>query len=125
LTRLVRLPNAGLAVKLTCGDMPLFGSALVATPGTAGGAPIVSLSWGAATDETGGEKDVVRYVVWRRLQADPDWGDPYLSIPAGNPTYVYSDASLTSGETYVYAVAAQDCTPSLSPLSISNVVVIP
>lgn len=126
LSRLVWLPNAGMAVKRTCGDAPLFNAAVLATRDAGpSGDPVVKLTWDAATDETGGERDVVRYVVWRRLAADPDWGDPYLSIPAGNATYAYTDAGLTSGETYVYAVAAQDCTPSLSPLSASNTVTIP
>lgn len=126
LTRLIRLPNAGLASRRTCGDEPLLGTGLVATLGSgSAGEPIVTLTWNAATDETGGEKDVVRYVIWRRLAADPDWGDPYLSIPAGNPTYAYVDAAVSSGDQYVYALAAQDCTPKLSSLAVSNTVSIP
>ncbi len=126
LSRLVRFPNAGLANRRTCGDEPLLGSALVATPGAgSAGEPIVTLAWNAATDETGGEKDVVRYVIWRRLQAAPDWGDPYLSIPAGNANYAYVDGAVNSGDGYVYALAAQDCTPGLSQLAISNTVAIP
>ncbi|GBD32318.1 MAG: hypothetical protein KatS3mg081_1943 [Gemmatimonadales bacterium] len=125
-SRLVRLPNAGLAVKRTCGDEPLLGTGLVASVGTGpGGVPVVNLTWGAAVDETGGEGDVVSYVIWRRLQSESDWGDPYLNIPAGAAPYVYQDAAVVSGESYVYALAAQDCTPLLSQLAISNVVTIP
>lgn len=126
LSRLIRLPNAGLANARTCGAEPLFSSKVTASPDSdATGHPVVTLTWDAATDETGGERDVVRYVIWRRLQSAAEWGDPYLSIPAGNPTYVYTDAAVTGGQTYVYAVAAQDCTPTLSPLSVSNAITIP
>lgn len=126
LSRMIRLPNAGLANRRSCGDEPLLGTGLTAAPavGTSG-EPMVTLSWSAATDETGGEKDVIRYVIWRRPQAAPDWGDPYLSIPAGNTTYAYADAAVASGESYVYALAAQDCTPRLSQLAVSNAVTIP
>jgi hypothetical protein len=89
------------------------------------GEPAVRLSWLPATDENGGEKDVERYVIWRKAPADPDWNDPYLSIPAGTPTYVWLDASVTSGDQFFYALAAQDCTPTLSNLATSVLVVIP
>jgi prepilin-type N-terminal cleavage/methylation domain-containing protein len=125
LSRLIRMPNAGLAQISTCGDKPILGTALTAGPTTVNGAPAVSLTWSAATDEAAGERDVVRYVLWRKHPADPDWGDPYLSIPAGNPTYAYQDAAVVSGETYEYALAAQDCTPSLSTVATSAAVTVP
>jgi hypothetical protein len=126
LSRLVRLPNAGIANRKTCGDEPLPAAGLVATPGnTVDGDPVVTLTWPQAIDEASGEKDVVRYVLWRRVNAQADWGDPYLSIPSGNPNYVYSDAAVTTGNSYLYALAAQDCTPQLSTLSIAGPVIAP
>lgn len=126
ISRLIDLPNAGLATRQTCGDPPIFGSAVTATEHTdSTGVESVNLSWNAAVDETGGEKDVVRYVIYRKLAAAVDWGDPYLSIPAGNATYIYNDAAVTHGTTYLYAVAAQDCTPSLSSLAASAPVLVP
>lgn len=126
LTRLIRLPNAGLAQRRTCGDEPILGSGLgAALTSLVTGEPAASLTWSPATDETGGEKDVVRYVIWRRKTTDPDWGEPYLSIPAGTPSYEYTDAAVTSGASYRYALAAQDCTPSLSGLATSGAVTIP
>ena len=126
ISRLIDLPNAGLAMRQTCGDAPIFGSAVAAVEHTdSTGVESVNLGWNAAVDETGGEKDVMRYVIYRKLAADPTWGDPYLSIPAGNATYVYNDAAVTHGATYVYAVAAQDCTPSLSSLAVSSPVLVP
>jgi len=126
ITRLVRIPNAGLAVRKTCGDEPLPVAALGAVGGTnATGDPIVTLNWNQSIDESSGEKDVVRYVLWRRLAAVTTWGDPYLSIPNGNPNYVYVDAAVQSGEQYMYAVAAQDCTPLLSALATAGPVLVP
>lgn len=122
---LVPLPNMGLAKLQSCGDGPIHGQPLLAAADTANGVSHVELSWAAAVDETSGERDVMRYVLWRRVAADPDWGAPYVSIPAGNATYVYTDAAVSPGDTYVYAVAAQDCTPSLSARSSSAAVTIP
>ncbi|NIS31452.1 MAG: hypothetical protein GWN73_14570 [Actinobacteria bacterium] len=126
-SRLIRLPNAGLARLQTCGGKPLLGTALDAQRVTvaATGAPAARLEWAAATDEAGGEGDVVRYVLWRRPAGTSGWGDPLVSIPAGNGTYAYLDTRVESGESYTYAVAAQDCTPSLSDLAVSPTVDIP
>lgn len=126
LGRLIRLPNAGLANKKTCGDQPLLGTGLNAVyQAMPTGEPAVLLTWSKATDESGGEKDVERYVIWRRLAADPDWGDPYLSIPAGQASYSFTDAAVASGDQYFYGLAAQDCTPTLSNLTSSLQVNIP
>jgi prepilin-type N-terminal cleavage/methylation domain-containing protein len=126
LTRLVRFPNAGMATLRTCGDEPILGTGLTATAIVLGtGDPAVQLIWNAAVDETGGEKDVVRYVLWRRLAGAPDWGDPYRSMPAGNPTYMWQDQDVVPGTSYEYAVAAQDCTPTQSTLAIAGPVLIP
>ncbi len=126
ISRLVRVPNAGIANRKTCGDEPLPATGLIATPGnTVTGDPLITLTWPQAVDEASGEKDVVRYVLWRRVNAQVQWGDPYLSIPSGNPTYVYADAAVITGDSYLYALAAQDCTPQLSALSIAGPVVAP
>lgn len=126
ITRTVRLPNAGLAIKRSCGDEPILGINLTAVADTLpGGEPVAALTWGQAVDESGGESDVTRYVIWRRLPSEPDWGDPYLSIPAGQPTYSYQDQAVASGDTYFYALAVQDCTPSLSDLVQAGPVNIP
>jgi prepilin-type N-terminal cleavage/methylation domain-containing protein len=124
LSRYIRLPNVGLATKQTCGDPPILGTGITAVwnPATAG----VDLTWNAAVDELSGERDVVRYVVWRRLVSDSGWGDPFLSFPpAGTPSYLYTDRDVTSGSKYLYGLAAQDCTPSNSNLVASAEVDIP
>jgi prepilin-type N-terminal cleavage/methylation domain-containing protein len=128
ITRMIRLPNAGLVNRANCGDEPFSGITLNATSVIlTTGEPAVRLTWNAATDENSGEKDVVRYVIWRRRITDPAFTDmdPYISIPAGLPNYVYDDTDVASLDIFFYAVAAQDCTPSLSPLSTYGPVAVP
>lgn len=126
-SRLVRLPNAGVTSRRTCGDEPLLGVGLDATGQlTAGGDPSVVLSWSQATDEGGGEEDVARYVLYRRVAGtSTGWGDPLLSIPSGNTSYTYADTQVTGGETYDYSLQAQDCTPSLSSRAVATGVTVP
>jgi len=126
-SRLIAMPNAGFERLRTCGDEPIMGTALSATAvDVGGGVYVVRLAWNAAIDETAGELDVARYVLYRQaLPITSDWGDPYLSIPAGLTSYQYDDPSVTSGFSYMYAVAAQDCTPMLSTLEQSPLVVVP
>jgi prepilin-type N-terminal cleavage/methylation domain-containing protein len=126
LTRLILMPNAGLANTRSCGDQPIFAAApAVAATVNGGGLTIARLTWTPSVDEASGEKDVERYLVWRRLQAVTDWGDPYVAVPAGDTLYQFDDAAVASGDSYYYAVAAQDCTPTLSDRRISNLVTIP
>jgi type II secretory pathway pseudopilin PulG len=124
--RSIALPNAGRSSLSTCGSTPLFGDSLVATTTTlAGGESAVDLAWGQATDEAGGEEDVVRYVLWRRESGSADWGAPFVAVPAGAASYSYQDATVEPATIYEFAVAAQDCTPTLSGLVSSGLVVIP
>ncbi len=125
LTRIIRMPNLGFGVLETCGSPPILGTGLAATVVTVDGAPAVSLTWGRSTDEGGGENDVVRYVLYRRAAGATGWDEPYLSIPAGETGYTYTDADVAPGESYEYALAAQDCTPTLSSISSAVSVSIP
>ena len=94
------------------------------TGGTAAGAETIDLTWPAAADEVGGERDVLRYVIWRRPFGAAVWGDPYRSIPAGNATYLFNDQQVAVGETWEYQLAAQDCTPALSLGAIDQELVV-
>ncbi|MFQ5538150.1 MAG: prepilin-type N-terminal cleavage/methylation domain-containing protein [Gemmatimonadota bacterium] len=126
LSRLIALPNAGFGMLATCGAAPILGVGLNAAATTLGtGEKAVRLTWTPAVDENGGEGDVVRYVIWRRSAGAPDWGDPYLAIPAGAASYTYEDAAVEAGTAYQYALAAQDCTPTLSSLAVSGTVLVP
>jgi prepilin-type N-terminal cleavage/methylation domain-containing protein len=120
----IPLPNVGAKKLQTCGDAPLFSSAITATYTTASG-PRVVLTWPASVDEATGEKDIIRYVVWRKAPAAALWGDPYNSISSGLANYSWPDTDIVAGAQYHYAVSAQDCTPSVSGKRISNTVTIP
>jgi prepilin-type N-terminal cleavage/methylation domain-containing protein len=127
ITRTIRLPNAGLVNRANCGDEPFSGIVFNAAVVILGGDPQVQLTWNPAIDENSGEKDVVRYVIWRRRVTDPPFTDmdPYVSLPAGALTYGFQDQDVVSGDAFQYAVAAQDCTPSLSSLTIVGWVNVP
>lgn len=111
----IPLPNMGLRQLKICGSEPIHGSGLVAAFDNADGTDKVNLSWNRAFDESLGEKDVVRYVLWRRKTGEP-WADPFTSVnAAGLAAYLYIDSNdLEKGVTYEYRLAAQDCTPKLS-----------
>jgi hypothetical protein len=54
------------------------------------------------------------------------FGDPISSIPGRlAATYSYVDNAVVQGQTYVYGIAAQDCTPALSAVVSSAAVTIP
>jgi len=116
ISRVIWLPNASQAQLRICGDEPIFGAIVEADVLDEEGVPVIEVKWGAAVDETAGEQDVVRYLVWKRVAGEPEWGDPYLSVPAGSAASSYShiDRDVQRGVAYEYAVAAQDCTPTLS-----------
>lgn len=119
ITRLIRLPNAGVETQPNCGNRPLLGTPLVATAFDGPGG-YIRLQWGQAIDETTGERDVIRYVLWRRQGTSGGWGDPLVSVSPGSSTYVHDDQSATEGVTYSYALAAQDCTPQYSPVAVTS-----
>jgi type II secretory pathway pseudopilin PulG len=118
---LIRLMNAGLLQRTSCGQPPYGVSDVVATS-SAANAPVktVSITWTKSTDDGAGEKDVERYALYRRLSTDLSFGDPISSIPASiKATYGFVDTQVLPNQTYVYGVAAQDCTPLLSAISIT------
>lgn len=120
----ISMPNIGTKKVTSCGDLPLFGSALTADweidnsltpPDTS-----MKLRWNQAVDEAGGESDVQAYMIWRRLVGVPTWDEPLASVPAGPAVPSFVDQTAVTGTLYQYAVAAQDCTPSLSTLSTAT-----
>ncbi len=127
LSRLIRLPNVGLVNTKTCGDEPLFSSTIhaVDTVAADGVTPIVRVSFARSVDEAAGERDVVRYVIWRRFSSVVDWGDPIVSLPGGADSVIYADAGVLYDSSYYYAASAQDCTPSMSARRTSAIVTMP
>lgn len=116
----VPMPNTTTKKVSTCGAAPITPSGLLLSwvIDSAGGVPVdtvMSVRWNQSTDEAAGEKDVLKYVIWRRLVGATTWGDPITSVPSGFATPSYTDQTATPGAPgYQYAVAAQDCTPTLS-----------
>lgn len=122
--RTIRMPNAGLATRNICGDSPqgtTLGAARVTMPG---GAPAVQLTWNRSVDEASGERDVLRYILWKRV-VPAAFTDPWVSIPAGQASYSYVDEAVSPGQSVQYGVAVQDCTPSRSARAASATVIIP
>jgi prepilin-type N-terminal cleavage/methylation domain-containing protein len=116
----VGLPNNGLVQLKDCGTAPLLNGALTVTPNLAGNPPSVTLDWPASFDEAAGETDINQYNIYRRELADPAFGSTLLTIPAGQPPpYLFVDNGVIPGTDYVYAVGAQDCTPTESARLIS------
>lgn len=117
----VRLLNAGLLQLSACGARPVAVLAPTVTQSTTG-AHAVTLAWTRAADDGAGEKDIERYAVFRRPAAGSQMGEPIASIPAvaGATTYSFTDVGVVAGASYVYGVAAQDCTPTLSDIATSS-----
>ena len=118
-SRVIRLPNSGMAELQTCGELPGGVTALTDSLVGPAGARQVKLFWSPSVDENSGEQDVLRYIVWRRVSGTSDFGDPIGSVSGGSAKYTYTDGTAVAGTTYEYGVAAQDCTPALSATSVS------
>jgi hypothetical protein len=120
----VELQNNGLVQLKDCGTAPLLAGALTVIPNAAGNPPSVTLQWAPSFDEAAGETDVNQYNIYRRLLADPAFGSTLLTVPATGqpPPYLFVDNGVAAGTDYVYAVGAQDCTPSESARLVSATV---
>ena len=96
---------------------------LTAVPNLVGNPASVQLDWSASVDETAGETDVTQYNIYRKLLTDPAFGSALTTMPAGGvATYTFVDGSVAAGVNYVYAVAAQDCSPAESAQLVSATV---
>jgi len=120
----IRIPNAGLVTQHTCGDQPIFNQTVTALFTGTDTVPKVTVSWLPAVDETGGQKDVEKYAIYRRTAAGTFSG-ALQTIPAGLSTYSYNDATVLNDSTYYYQVTALDCTPLESTPSASGSVFVP
>jgi prepilin-type N-terminal cleavage/methylation domain-containing protein len=125
----IRVMNAGLIRHSTCGEAPIFGGSVSAVGGSVAGTPAIQISWPPALDEGTGEKDVERYAIYRRLASDLTFDEPYANLASGLDTastsYSFTDTDVRSGESWIYGIAAQDCTPLSSPVSSTPAVVVP
>jgi prepilin-type N-terminal cleavage/methylation domain-containing protein len=121
----VRLMNAGLMRRTTCGEAPI-GTSAVATPTfDANGVPIVQITWNRSLDENAGERDVEMYAVYRRDATATGFGEPLVSVPAGQAVNSFVDTNVRSGEAFTYGIAALDCTPKSSSITATSTVLVP
>jgi hypothetical protein len=120
--------NAGLLHLSACGSKPLpAASPTVAQSSPSAGVHVVTVSWTRSGDDASGEKDIERYAIFRRPAAAAQMNEALGSVPAAAAgSYSYTDLGAQAGVSYVYGVAAQDCTPAVSdivvtsPITISN-----
>jgi prepilin-type N-terminal cleavage/methylation domain-containing protein len=111
----IPLLNAGLLHVAACGAPPQAPTSLVPTAWPSGDS--IDVNWPASGDETGGQRDVKSYSVYRRIGLAGWWNTPIYTVPsAGTPTYDFEDKTVPLGQLYQYAVVARDCTPALSAL---------
>jgi prepilin-type N-terminal cleavage/methylation domain-containing protein len=123
----IRLMNSGLIRRSTCGDPPTAVSpTATASIGAETGNPQVTIAWAMSSDETGGEKDVERYALFRRpVGAPASDNEPFASVPAGTANYTFVDTDVKTGEQWIYGAASQDCTPNSSSVNFASSVTIP
>jgi prepilin-type N-terminal cleavage/methylation domain-containing protein len=120
----VRIMNAGLLHFSSCGDAPIFSSAVTAAASTVP-SPRIVVSWTSSVDQSAGEKDVEQYSIYRRKDTDLAFTEPLASVPSGTPTYQFTDTQVASGEKWIYGVAARDCGGQSSAVMTTNVVTMP
>ena len=126
LDQTIRLMNAGLVRRSTCGEPPIGVMPVAVASLDTLGQPLVTITWPKSSDEGGGERDIERYALYKRPAAlGGSMNEPFASIPAGSPSYAYADTDVRSGEAWVYGVASQDCTPLTSGVGTTATVVIP
>jgi len=119
------LPNLASQQLQTCGNTPQPVPSVTAITGGVAGADSVSITWNPSPDEWGGERDIMRYIVWRRLASDSTWNAPFASVPNGQTSYTLVDLTAPDNVGVSYAVSAQDCTPAFSAPAASSQVTPP
>lgn len=109
-----KLLNAGMSRSSVCGDKPIAVANAVAVRFPNNGTPTkVTIFWNKSLDQDAGEKDVERYMVFKKAVGSTDWGNPIADLAASQDVFSLDDTTLPSGD-WVYAVVAQDCSPSNS-----------
>jgi hypothetical protein len=118
----IEVPNNGIMMPTICGRPPL-GPGFFSATDAADGSGRVTLLWTRSTDQDAGEQDVRQYIIWRRLSTQPLFAEPLLVVAAEQTVndYITDVLGQTPGLTYIFGIAAQDCTPSLSSISTATV----
>ena len=118
-----QLLNAGMLKSTVCGTAPIAPTSFTAVYDTATPAKVI-LTWNESLDQDAGEKDIERYLIYRRAVGDVNWQDVVTSVAASSATYTYDDIDPPSGS-WEYGVVAQDCSPSNSPIVSAGAVTVP
>lgn len=123
---LVPLPNVENARQSrACGRPPLQPN----SPGVTwrSDSQFVQITIPAAVDDGAGERDAIRYVIWRQRVGFGSWGEPISTVAATQrSTYIVRDNGMpVRNASYRYGVAVQDCTPNVSSMSTSADVYVP
>jgi hypothetical protein len=122
----IRLMNAGLIRRSTCGEPPLGVSPSAVAALDSLGNPFVTISFAKSGDEDDAEKDVEKYALYRRPAGSSGTAsEPFASIPAGSSTYSFVDTDVATGQQWLYGAAAQDCTPTTGSVAWTSTITIP
>jgi type II secretory pathway component PulJ len=120
-----KLLNAGMSRSSVCGDKPIAVTNATATRWPPAGTPTkVTISWSSSLDQDAGEKDVARYMIFKKKTSSSDWGSPIADLAASQTNYTLDDTSLSSG-VWMWGVIAQDCSPSNSAVTNTGAINVP
>lgn len=123
--QMIQVPNNGLPSPNVCGRSPFPPGTFTAYADATVGSGRFYFRWNRSADHGAGEYDVRQYIIWGRDDTATVWTDPILMVKADTTTTWDSIpvGGYTSGSSYDFAIAAQDCTPSVSTLLTVNSVV--
>lgn len=126
ISTIIEVPNNGIQMPTICGRPPLPPGFFSVTD-AGDGSGRVTVLFVRSPDQDAGEQDVRQYIIWRRLSTQPLFAEPLLVTVAeqNKNDYLTDVLDQVPGETYIFGVAAQDCTPSLSSMLTATVTVAP
>jgi prepilin-type N-terminal cleavage/methylation domain-containing protein len=118
-----KLLNAGMSRSTVCGDVPIAvaSASAIAFPFLSAHPTKVTIAWTKSLDQDAGEKDIGRYMVFKKSTASSDWGSPIADVAASQNTYTLDDTTLPAGS-WVYGIIAQDCSPANSSVTPTNTI---
>ncbi|MEP7067196.1 MAG: prepilin-type N-terminal cleavage/methylation domain-containing protein [Gemmatimonadota bacterium] len=124
-----KLLNVGMSRSTVCGDKPIAVTNATAKVTQIGPGPLnkplkVTLTWNSSLDQDGGERDVARYLIFKKDVASADWGSPIANLAASVNNYTLDDTTLPTGS-WVWGVVAQDCSPNNSDVTSTGAVNVP
>ena len=122
ISTVIEVPNNGILMPDVCGRAPFAPGAFAAVD-AGDGSGRVTITWSRSVDQDTGEQDVRQYIIWRRLASSAAFAQPLLVTAAQADEINYSTefTDQVPGSSYVFGIAAQDCTPAQSTIRVLNV----